>query len=280
MIKLCLTIMRDETGMFTHLRLENFKSWRELDIDLAPVTILFGTNSSGKSSILQSILFLVQSSGSRLQVDFGGKASSYVDLGSYEKTVFRHDVDKDIFISLDLMWETPINIKNMGFNLKYENDDTIVVDQGYDESQNSIDTLMSFGAETHYFDTFQYLGPIRQRPKRTYLWDGVSPNLIAPDGENTIAALVESDRRDGLLSKNVSKWLNEMELVSEFRVSPLDEGKRFYETLVNIIGLETALLDTGFGISQVLPVITMLFFAPEGSIILLEQPELHLHPRA
>ena len=38
--------------------------------------------------------------------------------------------------------------------------------------------------------------------------------------------------------------------------------------------------DVGFGVSQVLPVLTMLLSAPEGSIILLEQPELHLHPNA
>ena len=44
--------------------------------------------------------------------------------------------------------------------------------------------------------------------------------------------------------------------------------------------MESSLSDIGFGVSQVLPVVTMLMSAPEGSIILLELPELHLHPNA
>ncbi len=46
--------------MLTELHLENFKSWRELDMQLGRVTGLFGTNSSGKSSILQFLLMLKQ----------------------------------------------------------------------------------------------------------------------------------------------------------------------------------------------------------------------------
>lgn len=46
--------------MLTRIRLENFKSWRALDIALAPITLLFGTNNSGKSSVLQALLLLKQ----------------------------------------------------------------------------------------------------------------------------------------------------------------------------------------------------------------------------
>ena len=41
---------------------------------------------------------------------------------------------------------------------------------------------------------------------------------------------------------------------------------------------EVLLTDVGFGVSQILPVITLCYYAPEGSILLLEQPEIHLHP--
>jgi len=40
------------------------------------------------------------------------------------------------------------------------------------------------------------------------------------------------------------------------------------------------LTDVGFGVSQVLPVITLLLYVPEGSTVILEQPEIHLHPLA
>ena len=38
------------------------------------------------------------------------------------------------------------------------------------------------------------------------------------------------------------------------------------------------LTDVGFGVSQVLPVLVLLYYVPEGSIVLMEQPEIHLHP--
>jgi predicted ATPase len=42
---------------------------------------------------------------------------------------------------------------------------------------------------------------------------------------------------------------------------------------------EVLITDVGFGVSQILPVITLCYYAPEGSTLLLEQPEIHLHPR-
>lgn len=37
--------------------------------------------------------------------------------------------------------------------------------------------------------------------------------------------------------------------------------------------------DVGFGVSQILPVITLCYYVPEGSILIIEQPEIHLHPK-
>jgi predicted ATPase len=69
--------------MLTRIQLENFKSWRKLDIELAPLTILFGTNSSGKTNIIQALLFLMQTAGKTNweAVNLGGSKSDYVNLG-------------------------------------------------------------------------------------------------------------------------------------------------------------------------------------------------------
>lgn len=49
--------------MLTRMRLENFKSWRDTgSIRLAPITGFFGANSSGKTSLLQALLLLKQTS--------------------------------------------------------------------------------------------------------------------------------------------------------------------------------------------------------------------------
>ena len=63
------------------------KAGVQLDLDLAPITLLFGTNSSGKTAILHALLLLKQTVNSRdpnTHLNFGGGPRDYVDLGSYQ----------------------------------------------------------------------------------------------------------------------------------------------------------------------------------------------------
>ena len=77
--------------MITHIRMKNFKSWKDSGkVDLAPLTGFFGTNSSGKSSLLQMLLLLKQTVGSD-KVLFFGDENSLVNLGSFSEVVHCHD---------------------------------------------------------------------------------------------------------------------------------------------------------------------------------------------
>ena len=76
--------------MITYIRVKNFKSWEDSDIvKLAPLTGFFGTNNSGKSSLLQMLLLLKQTVG-RKEVLFFGDESSLVNLGSFREVIHRH----------------------------------------------------------------------------------------------------------------------------------------------------------------------------------------------
>lgn len=93
--------------MLNRLRLENFKAWREADLTLGKVTGLFGTNSSGKSSLLQLLLLLKQTSDATdrgLVLDLGGP-SDIVNLGTYKDVVHRHDESKRMRWLLE--WNLP-----------------------------------------------------------------------------------------------------------------------------------------------------------------------------
>ena len=137
------------------------------------------------------------------------------------------------------------------------------------------------GAFDNLMGKIRYLGPLRPYPYRFYQWTGERKTEVAePDGADTFATLVSSERDDGRLKKSVAAWLRKLDLLQDLTISAADSHSRFYEVLVKIDDVESALVDVGFGVSQVLPVLTMLLSAPEGSIILLEQPELHLHPNA
>ena len=71
-----------------------------------------------------------------------------------------------------------------------------------------------------------------------------------------------------------------MGLIHSFTVSPVAEGLREYRVRVKVTAFssEVSIPDVGFGVSQVLPVIVQSFYAPADSSVIIEQPELHLHP--
>ena len=136
-----------------------------------------------------------------------------------------------------------------------------------------------------------YLGPLRTKAERLYSWTGMEPESVGYDGENTVAAILAArNRKISLGYKRPAKpfeeivalKLKEMGLIEEFNVNPISEQRQEYEVKVRTKGSKdwVDLPDVGFGISQVLPVLVQCFYAPAGSIILMEQPEIHLHPNA
>jgi predicted ATPase len=84
--------------MLQRLRIQNFKIWKDTsDIRMAPITLFFGANSSGKSSIGQFLMMLKQTveSPDRKAVFYPGGRNTAVQLGSYQDIVFHHDPKKD-----------------------------------------------------------------------------------------------------------------------------------------------------------------------------------------
>ena len=64
-------------------------------------------------------------------------------------------------------------------------------------------------------------------------------------------------------------------------LKPISNTEQDYELLVQQYkdGDQVGLTDVGFGVSQVLPLLAQCYYAPEGSILILENPEAHLHPK-
>ena len=81
--------------MLTHLKLDNFKIWKSTGpMRLAPVTLLLGTNSSGKSSLIQSLLLIrqtVKGDDPNLDLNLGNPdAGNSVTLGQFRDVLCRH----------------------------------------------------------------------------------------------------------------------------------------------------------------------------------------------
>ena len=85
--------------MITHIRVKNFKSWEDSsEVKLAPLTGFFGTNSSGKSSLLQLLLLLKQNIGysNSRPIIFWGNESSLVNLGNFHEVIHGHEQEEQL----------------------------------------------------------------------------------------------------------------------------------------------------------------------------------------
>jgi predicted ATPase len=99
--------------MLTHLRIRNFKSWRDTGaVRLAPITVLFGNNSAGKSSIIQFLLMLKQTveSPDRRRVLHPGDEHTPVDLGTFRDLVYDHEETQSV--AFEVQWTLP---ESLGF---------------------------------------------------------------------------------------------------------------------------------------------------------------------
>lgn len=125
-----------------------------------------------------------------------------------------------------------------------------------------------------------YLGPLRESPERIYVWGGQAPQDVGRRGENTVAVLLSERGRE--IQATIAQLLIDMGLIHSFQVDPIAAGRREYEVLIQITSHAplVPLTDVGAGLAQVLPVLVLCWYVPDGSIVILEQPELHLHPRA
>ena len=79
---------------------------------------------------------------------------------------------------------------------------------------------------------------------------------------------------------HVANWLKKLGLIHSFEVAPVAAGLREYRVKVKVTASssEVSIPDVGFGVSQVLPVLVQSYYAPPNSTVIIEQPELHLHP--
>ena len=341
--------------MITEVSAQNFKSWENTgQLEIAPLTGFFGANSSGKSSIFQTLLMLKQTaerpsdwSGT---IDFGDEGS-VVDLCSFEEVIHRHNVN--LSLDLSVSWRLPekLVIESRGApgralpgltqsSNRVETDalsfsttlvaagpDSVAVDgfgymsDGYEffgivrdsDSQYKLiappnqrlqgafssfpfrcygirdgsakipDTpfLSLERAFKHLFSRVHHLGPLREPPRRSYAYSGEHPKGVGQYGEQAIAALLSGRLQLLAIDEQILNWLQRLELIDSYRLQTDPDGDKDYEFRIQQYedGPEVRLTDIGLGVYQILSTLALCYYVPEGSILILEQPEAHLHPK-
>ena len=144
--------------------------------------------------------------------------------------------------------------------------------------------------EQQFERRLHYLGPHRGKGRRRYAWHGSEPVDVGTSGERTVDALIASREwgrnnvarlaADGKpeerisVEEHVARLLRDIGLVSEFSIERTTRESDLYRVKVQLSreSVPVDLMDVGFGVSQILPLLTMLAYVSEGSTVLLEQP--------
>lgn len=325
--------------MISMVRLKNFKTWEDTgEIKLSPVTLLLGTNSSGKSSILQSLLLLkqtVRSTDRMIHLNMGGDDQHDIfNFGTFQDVLYKDAAERQFELYFDFSVDSR-EIRDIKFHSVYRQDSKggVVQDQlelrtgdkkfrfirrergaysfvlndekmPFDKGRYwaperstgfSAEALSCAGVSSSMLQDISlaiqkemaalvYLGPIRRKPERDYQWNKTNPSEMGFDGQKAVDILLASassrnNKNSSDILESVSKWLNLMGVAEHIKLKQVGRSSR-YEVVIVQDGLESNLRDVGIGVSQILPVLILAYFVPKGSTILLEEPEIHLHPLA
>lgn len=136
-----------------------------------------------------------------------------------------------------------------------------------------INRAVSFVRSQFTRELINHVSPLRAHPKRYYFLDKSNINTVLDtlDGNSLTEVLKENDTVRNL----VNDWLGRFGLKVD--VSTLQDVIHKLKIHQNTLDLD--ITDVGFGISQILPVIVQGFLSFKGSLTMVEQPEIHLHPK-
>ncbi len=326
------------------LVLRNFRAFENTgQIDLAPVTLVFGKNSSGKTSLLRAPLLLRQLVSSQTPESDIPLSGPFVDFGQYRDLVYRNEVRRDVemsfrfdfgprgrrlraldhlpelaplasaaWVHITIHWNSRSakpQIDRIAWGFQCDPEASVVfmerqgprsirlriptmgVSEGYNDvgelnflnarflSSNThprvdID-IVAYGLAALAEDatrSLTHIGPLREMPARAYRRDQAS----AVGGTSLGAVGVMG--RDPESIASASRALKKLGMAAQVDLVQLAPG---YVGVV-LTDVESArkinLADVGFGISQVLPILVALASTPPRTLVLIEQPELHLHP--
>ena len=287
--------------MITQIDLRHFKCFQTLKLSLGPLTLLSGANASGKSSVLHALALLHQTMrehewSSRLMLNGAaihiGCAADVIDqvYGRRGFSISLCDDDEDWF-----HWNFEANPSEMSMALRRAWGRT-KASGGWDvDGDQPLHHLVPMEHEQHPLTErlrrLTYLTAERQGPREYYLYgDPQLTPVVGPRGEHA-ASLLLSGRDEDVLSHLVIETAR----ASRFHQVEACMARLFPGCVLEItqvpranavtLGIRVSRdtdflrpLHAGFGLTQVLPIVVAAFSASHDDLLLIENPEVHLHP--
>lgn len=271
--------------MIHHIKIKNFKSLKNISVNTKNLNLLMGLNGMGKSSLIQMLLLLMQSD--KLEnriIDLNGLL---VEIGQGRDALYQFAEEDIIEFGIELE-----NHPIFDWKFNYLKDkDKLTATSGFTKA-----SMEFFRKETK---KFQFISADRIGPKDLYEASSVVVsdkkqlgllgeyaayflNVFGSDFE--VNSFIRHPKAlTNKLTAQANAWLNEIspgvflntKYVPEVNKVILDYQFDLVQGKTNSFRPK----NVGFGISYVLPIIVALLTAEYGKIIVIENPESHIHPR-
>jgi predicted ATPase len=275
--------------MIDKIKLKHFKKLSDNTISLNNLSVIAGTNSSGKSSLIQSIIICRSAISKLVKYDILSVGNALetstlkvplnsnhgLNLGNTQEVITR-DSDDDYI-------EFTLYDKQNSLKLSFLTDPNTI-----NEYQLSLKNHSQTGIFTPLKNHFYYLNAERLGPRLAYSSHSYEYSHTGWQGENTISILAELKNEDiedfnkrsfpnssnPRLINQVRDWMKF--IIPNFEIDDADilEKIRFAQASIN----KSSPPNVGFGISYVLPIIVNALIAKTKSVYIVENPEAHLHP--
>ena len=281
--------------MIKCIELINFKSHKRTVLDISPLTVLCGSNAVGKSSAIQALLLLRESYLANSEFKYLDLKSNPINIGTAKDAIYQYAEENEIGIN--------INVNDIQLNYLFESKDSDLSKTLMIKSSkiDHISDKSILGALNIFSKTCQFVSAARLGPQPYYQKDDVvvgvynQISVIEGRAEHFVHYLMENkdlevikeiqnpSTSSGDLFYQTAAW--EQEISKGVNINVIDLGNVGYELQYDFkTGSAEGKTNSfksnnvGFGLSYVMPIIVAILSAPPGALLLIENPEAHIHP--
>ena len=274
--------------MIKEIALSNFKCFQSQTFHLREFTLLSGLNGMGKSSLIQSLLLLRQSHQQGL-IKAGGISlnGELVHLGTARDALY--DGAEEEIISFAVSFKGG---KRAEWNFSAEGDDDML-------EQLTSDVDPRVFTQSLFTDTCHYLQAERIGPRTSFQVsdDQVRRhNQLGPKGQYAahflsvharrpiaLRSLAHPEAKSDALADQVEAWINSVSPGTRIHTTALEQidvvNLRYSFVTDRAVSNEFRATNVGFGLTYTLPILVAILSSQRDGLLLLENPEAHLHPK-
>lgn len=269
-----------------NLSIEGYKCFKEnTTFEFNNITLLTGANSAGKSSVIQSLLLLKKVSQGSISeqypwIDIDLNDSNYaLELGTYDDIKTRSDNDYENFFNSEPT-DISFGLNEGTANIKLEDNKNAEKNVKVYSDEMSVESF-----KKNLNSGFVYLNAERMPPH--YVYENTdSADFCDCHGTNTGNVIQKHENDNCSITRAYSnsdknKWSIELDKWIDYifpgvAVEIIPSGGDQYQ--VKMLG--NAATNVGFGITYALPILVSGLTVPEGGLLIVENPEAHLHAKA